>query len=86
MPTERDFDDPWDDVDESDESDWLPCPECGAEIYADAPRCPHCGNYVTFDADSGRPAWAGRAIKITVIVLLAALLAPSLLMLWELLR
>lgn len=29
-----------------DESFLLPCPECGAEVYEDADRCPKCGNYI----------------------------------------
>ena len=36
-----------------------PCPECGAEIYEDAVRCPKCGSYVTHRTTlwSGRPGW-----------------------------
>jgi hypothetical protein len=55
----------------------LPCPECGTEIYEDAPRCPACGAYVTSDTRgwSGRPAWwiilglAGVAAAILVLTL-----------------
>ncbi len=47
-----------DDYDD-DSSETLPCPNCGAEIYEDAERCPCCGEYVVFAGSlwSGRPAW-----------------------------
>ena len=42
-----------------DASDTLPCPNCGQDVYEDAPQCPSCGHYVTHDTRplSGRPAW-----------------------------
>ena len=33
-----------------DESETLPCPQCGAEVYEDAEQCPACGTYVTFSS------------------------------------
>ena len=58
-----DSDDEWsDDLDSG--NDWhdgdledevLPCPECGAEVHADAEACPACGYWIT-DADRDR-AW-----------------------------
>jgi endogenous inhibitor of DNA gyrase (YacG/DUF329 family) len=41
-----------------DESETVPCPACGAEIYEDAARCPSCGEYVTIRQES--PARSGR--------------------------
>ncbi len=38
-----DFDD---DYDDDDESETIPCPSCGADIYEDAEACPHCGDYI----------------------------------------
>ena len=34
-------------------------PECGADAYEDADRCPRCGHYLTPDLSpwSGRPLW-----------------------------
>lgn len=48
--------DDWDDDDdssefESDEADdtldYWPCPECGAQVWEEAPSCPRCGHYFT---------------------------------------
>jgi hypothetical protein len=46
--------------DDDDESDVLPCPSCGAEVYEDAERCPSCGEYLTrrrLRAWEGQPWW-----------------------------
>ncbi len=61
-----------------DEIETIPCPECGAEVYEDAPRCPYCGAYVTADTRpwSGRPLWW---IILGVAGVLATILALSLL-------
>ncbi len=40
--TGADGDDPDDDA--------IPCPDCGADIYADLDHCPRCGHWLT-DAD-----------------------------------
>ena len=50
-----------------------PCPECGAEVYEDTPRCPACGNYITHRASvwSGRPGWW---ILLGVVGVLATIL------------
>ncbi len=78
MPKDRydQPDDPWDD----DSGDWdadtdddlsetVPCPQCGAEIYEDAVRCPACGTYVTHTTSP----WAGRPIWWIVLALLGIL-------------
>ena len=46
-------------LDEDDETSTLPCPECGADVYEDAVRCPACGNYITHPTSvwHGRPGW-----------------------------
>ena len=31
---------------DEDDSDTVPCRACGRDIYEDAERCPHCGEYV----------------------------------------
>ena len=51
---------PDEDLEDDDLSETLPCPECGAEVYEDSERCPHCGHYITTGSGSlwaGRPAW-----------------------------
>lgn len=54
-------DDDWDDVGDDDDGDddVLSCPACGADMYADSPRCPRCGEYVSATEawSSGRPVW-----------------------------
>lgn len=62
-PDEEDLDD--------ETSETLPCPECGAEVYEDAPRCPACGAYITpgSRSRSGPHAWW------IVLGLVAAILA-----------
>jgi hypothetical protein len=44
-----DPDEDWAD-DPDDESAILPCPRCGAEVYEDAPYCPHCDADLTNDS------------------------------------
>ncbi len=52
-------DDAVDDEGSDDEGGTIRCSQCGASIYEDSVRCPHCGWYVTPDTSpwSGRPAW-----------------------------
>lgn len=54
------------------------CPDCGAEVYLHANRCPHCGNYITpvlSRAGGGR----GLLFAVIAVITLAALLAVALL-------
>lgn len=57
-PDTADLDDDWGDDDE-DDSDVVPCPECGAEVYEDAEQCPACGQSIVQDTSPwrGRPRW-----------------------------
>lgn len=42
--------------DESTET--LPCPQCGAQVYEEAERCPVCGTYIIqASVWTGRPGW-----------------------------
>jgi len=52
-----------------DESETLPCPHCGADVYEHADRCPRCGRSVT----PGSGKRAGTAMRWAVIAALAAL-------------
>ena len=80
-------DEPYDDYDTDDstydeddqfddESDTVVCPSCGAAIYEDTPRCPICGEYVTFSASpfSGKPAWWIVLGLLGSVALIAALI------------
>ncbi len=59
--------------DDPDDSDTVPCPECGAEIYADLDHCPQCGCWLT-DAD-GRSLetglFASHRVRLVAAILLA---------------
>lgn len=66
MPRRWDDEDDWDEDDEpeewdeeDDETDVLPCPACGAEVYEEAERCPACGAEIVrrLRAWEGRPRW-----------------------------
>jgi hypothetical protein len=52
----------------------LPCPSCGRDVYADAERCPSCGDYVTplAGAAARRKApwvWIGLGLAAAVLAL-----------------
>ena len=58
---------------DDDESQTLPCPSCGAEIYEDADRCSVCGQYVT-------PGRSGRSVKSWWWVLLGLIVLVMLIL------
>jgi hypothetical protein len=47
-----------DDWRDDEDDTTVPCPYCGKDMYEDAPRCPHCGQYITAeDAPPRRMPW-----------------------------
>ena len=65
------------DVDD-DEAETIPCPNCGADVYEDAPRCPSCDEYIT----ASNSVWIGRPwwwIGLGIAGIAATILALSLL-------
>lgn len=73
-PDEFDEDEP----EHSDDTETLPCPECGESIYELTPSCPHCGCYVTFATSiwSGRSLlWVGLGLLGIVVVIASLTLA-----------
>ena len=40
---DREYPDEADTAEEPEDQVVLPCPECGAAVYEEAPLCPHCG-------------------------------------------
>lgn len=57
---ESDPDEPSDEDDlDDDQSETVPCPACGVEIYEDAFQCPACGYYLASQSSS---PWSGRSI------------------------
>ena len=63
--TDNEF--PDEEENDDDPSVAVPCPQCSAEIYEEAVRCPSCGTYVTHQTGS---VWAGRPIGWIVLGLL----------------
>jgi hypothetical protein len=62
---------PYDEYDDADGDDTVPCPYCGAAVHEEAERCPHCENYISReDAPSSVPLW----VKLTALVCLAVAL------------
>ena len=54
-PDEDEDGEGWDE-DGSDET--VPCPDCRADVYEDAERCPECGRYLSReDAPRRHPWW-----------------------------
>lgn len=45
---EWEYPDPDDYDDDDDDAETKPCPNCGLDVYEEADRCPHCGEFVTF--------------------------------------
>ena len=70
-PEEDEFDD--------DLTETVPCAQCGAEVYEDAVRCPHCGTYISHDVDlwSGRPGWWIILGLLGIAAVILALLAGT---------
>jgi predicted RNA-binding Zn-ribbon protein involved in translation (DUF1610 family) len=62
-PDEQDLRDLADD----ETTETLACPACGAEIYAGADRCPHCGNWVTLREGGCRRSGLWWLIVLAVI-------------------
>lgn len=60
---------------DDDEAEVCACPNCGADVYEDAVRCPHCGEYVTFStaALAGRPWWWVATFLLGVVAVIIVL-------------
>ncbi len=58
--------DDWGD-DPNDTSEELACPGCGASVYEETQKCPHCGDWITPHAAAARfPMWV-RAVSVVVV-------------------
>ena len=57
------------DVDESEDEDTYPCPECGREVYDHADRCPHCDSNVSHRQlhRTGKPWWVYLVVALLML-------------------
>jgi uncharacterized paraquat-inducible protein A len=74
------------DGDSAADDDSIPCPECGADVYADLDHCPRCGHWLT-DADRESQQtglFATRRVRLIAAGLLAVFVLGMLaeLLLW----
>jgi len=62
-----------DDLTETDESSTptVPCPACGKDVYEDADRCCHCGQYITHAAEHPSRLWWYVAFALVAAGILA---------------
>lgn len=66
----------WDDDEYGDDEDEEPtifCPNCRAEIWEEAERCPECGEYISDEARIDRRTLMPRWIMLTAILCLLLL-------------
>jgi predicted RNA-binding Zn-ribbon protein involved in translation (DUF1610 family) len=89
FPLGSDMPDAYHDYDAENQDDYLDdafdeenltetCPSCGMEIYEDAVRCPHCGDYITFSSTGY--LWSkcsGWWMALAILGILATLLVLS---------
>jgi hypothetical protein len=58
---------------DADETDTVPCPNCGKEIAEDADKCPHCGEWVVQGGDAGAGSSHGVVFMMVAILVLIIL-------------
>ena len=69
-------------LDDSDDDDEIgQCPECGAEVYLIAARCPKCGYWFTDEdfgsAEGSRIRGRLRIVTVSVVILIAILIMSA---------
>jgi endogenous inhibitor of DNA gyrase (YacG/DUF329 family) len=55
-----------------DDTDTVPCPQCGRDVYEDAERCPSCGLYLTREEGPLRQSWTFRILAIICLIVALA--------------
>ena len=61
---------------EDDRTEALPCPSCGAEVYEETQRCPHCGDWIVPHAAHARRKrglWIVAAVLALIAIVVLAL-------------
>lgn len=70
-----DDDEEWSD---DDSAETITCPQCGGNVYEDAPQCPACGEWITpsSGALAGRPLWfvAGGLMGVAAVIVVLIVL------------
>lgn len=64
------------DDDEADDEADCTCPNCGASVYEDAERCPHCGDYIT-PVSTSRFGAGSRWIVIVAVLMVVLILVAT---------
>jgi hypothetical protein len=70
--SETDGDESEEAFDDDADSDSIPCPACGRDLYADLDHCPSCGHWLT-DADReprGTGLFATHRVRLIALALL----------------
>ena len=64
--------------DSDDQVDTIACRNCHIEIYDEAERCPHCGEYVSAGTSpfASKPFWVRCLMVMIIIFLIAAFVLP----------
>jgi ribosomal protein L37E len=72
----EDWEYPDSDQDGDDFVDTIICPECGHQVYEEAPSCPSCGYFITAADRTGagvaRIGWVGVLIVLALVAMLLA--------------
>ncbi len=86
-PDADDQDDDFD-ADDDEETSVVPCPSCGADVYEEADRCPHCGSFIDPTAAPRRdkPGWWVGLSRVSVVWLVLSLSGLLTLVMWLLNR
>jgi len=68
------------DLVDADEPAEVRCPSCGAEVFEDCQKCPHCGEWIVAAARAGRGGrgrlWLIAAIVLIVVILVVWVMRP----------
>ena len=76
MSWDEDYENDWDD----DQTYTVACPNCGHDVYEDAEKCPHCGEYIVATAGpfASKPVWFQKLMFVIAILTLIGLVLPIL--------
>jgi hypothetical protein len=71
QPVWSEDDNAFDELDDADTGETLPCPACGQDVYEDSDQCPYCGEWIIpLKGRGDHPTW----VRVVGLVVVAALL------------